>query len=166
MTHLATPTEATPFPADFVAQILADVSLDLPTAPPTVDLGILDLSDITDDLLTPAAPAPRTHTVPATLLAVALAARRINPAHRWAAMAEHTTRNTECQPRPAYPWLNRAAPQPVTAPAHITPMQRGGLHRLIDRVRLAHGPATVRATWAGTNYLDLRAEPALFVPAQ
>ncbi len=68
---------------------------------------------------------------------------------RWAAMSAHlNTGDCECRDRPV--WRFRAR-------SMLSPLQSGYLHRVVEQVRMRHGPDGVRKIW-GKGYRAMQAE--------
>lgn len=98
------------------------------------------------------------HHIPAELVLLCIVARKANPRCRLAAVTGYTwspscsTRFGGNPPRPRFPPL-------------LTPMQRGYLHRAIERQRLTQGLASIRKTF-GVGLRAVLAEPAYVVPVE
>lgn len=106
---------------------------------------------------------PSVHQQPAVILAehvlLALVARKVNPRCRWAAMASHRYSTRSCS------WRLSGAGTTFPRPPQLSPMQRGSLHRAIERQRLTQGLGSIRATF-GTGLRAVLDEPAHIVPSE
>jgi len=101
-------------------------------------------------------PAPPPRLIRADHLALALVARKARPAVRWAAMSNGAFTSSCSRRPPGGGYL-------MHEPPLLTPMQRGRMATLLDRVR-AHGYAEVHRTWH-TGMRVLEAEFRSFVMA-
>lgn len=84
-------------------------------------------------------PAPAPRLIRADHLALALVARKARPTVRWAAMSNGAFTSSCSQRPPGGGYL-------MHEPPLLTPMQRGRMTALLDRVR-SHGYAEVHRTW-------------------
>jgi hypothetical protein len=81
-------------------------------------------------------------------LMLALVARRAVPARRWAALSDGATTNACSQ---------RCGHYSLRTPPLMVPMDRGGMHSVVERTRLLHGLPEVRRVW-GTGLRAMLAE--------
>lgn len=88
---------------------------------------------------------------------LALVVRRARPTTRWAAMAGHYFSTRNCQTS------RHVDREHWPTPPLLLPMDRGHLHRAIERQRLTHGLGSIRQTF-GCGLREILAEPRHIVP--